>query len=81
MLKTKLKSRISPVVTEHEVADDVIRNYLFIAACLQDSSTNREDFPYFRPVCTVCVIYLSRTSLFCLDTWVVVDVPFICVEA
>ena len=59
MLKTKLRSRISPVVTDHEVADDMTRNYLFIVVCLQDSSTNREDFPYFRPVCTVCVCVLS----------------------
>jgi len=39
----------------------------FYFVCLQDSSTNREDFPYFRPLYTVCVIHLSRTSLFCLD--------------
>jgi len=81
MLETKLESRISPIVTEHEVADDMIRNYLIIVVCLQDSSTNREDFPYFIPAYTVCVIHLRRTSLFCLDIWVFVDVPFVCVEA
>jgi hypothetical protein len=82
MLKTKLESQISPVVTDHEGTDDMIRNYLFFffVVCLQDSSINREDFPYFRPVYTVCVIHLSRTSVFCLDIWVLVDVPFVCVE-
>jgi hypothetical protein len=81
MLKTKLESRISPIVTEHEVTDDMIRNCLFIVVCLQDSSTNGEDFPYFRPVYTVCVIHLSRTSLLCPDIWVLVAVLFVCVEA
>jgi hypothetical protein len=81
MLKTKVESRISPIVTEHEVADDMIRNYLFTVVFLQDSSTNREDFPYFRHVYNVCVIRLSRTLLFCLDIWVLLDVPFVCVEA
>jgi hypothetical protein len=78
MLITELESRI---VTDHEVADDMLRNYLFIVVCLQDSSTDREDFPYFRPVYTVCFIHLSRTSLFCLDIWVLIDVPFVCVFA
>jgi len=56
MLKTELESRIRPIVTDHVVADDMIRNYLFIVVCLQDSSTDRDDFPYLRPLYAVCVL-------------------------